>query len=80
MQVILYPRKDGGVCVVTPVMNSQLTIDEIAAKDVPTGVPYVIVESETVPKDRYFRDAWEADFSSPDGYGAAHGIQPEDAA
>jgi hypothetical protein len=42
---------------------------EVAKKDVPANVPYIIVEADTIPSDRTFRDAWEADFSNPDGYG-----------
>lgn len=79
-RAIVYPRKDGGVCVVIPVAGCGLTLEEIAAKDVPAGVPFVYVEASQIPEDRYFRDAWVADFSSPDGYGGEHGIQPEDAA
>ena len=36
-----------------------LTIDEIAAKDVPAGKPFKIVEAADIPADRTFRDAWE---------------------
>jgi hypothetical protein len=78
--MIIYPRKDGGVCVITPVADCGLTEDEIAAKDVPTGRPYKIVSLADLPTDRTFRDAWEADFSSPDGYGADHGIQESEGA
>jgi len=43
--------------VVTPV-STELTVDEIAAKDVPAGKSYTIVEDSQVPTDRSFRDAW----------------------
>ena len=46
-----------------------LSISELAQKDVPAGTPYLIVEDDVVPSDRTFRNAWEADFSNPDGYG-----------
>jgi hypothetical protein len=36
-----------------------LTIEEIAAKDVPEGKPYKIVDVADIPSDRTFRDAWE---------------------
>jgi hypothetical protein len=36
-----------------------LTIEEIAAKDVPTGKPYKIVDVADIPSDRTFRNAWE---------------------
>lgn len=44
-------------------------IERIAKKDVPTGLPYLIIDSSDVPEDREFRDAWSADFSFPHGYG-----------
>lgn len=31
----------------------------IAAKDVPEGKPYKIVDVSDIPEDRTFRDAWE---------------------
>ena len=50
------------------------TSEVVARKDVPAGVPYKIVNSEDLPQDHTFFNAWEADFSNPDGYG----IGPED--
>lgn len=46
-----------------------LPINEVALKDVPPGVPYLIIDEEDVPSDHTFFNAWEADFSNPDGYG-----------
>lgn len=56
---IIYPTDDGGVAVIVPAPNSGLTIEEIAAKDVPTGKDYQIVDVADVPSDRTFRNAWE---------------------
>jgi hypothetical protein len=39
-------------------LNSGLTIEEIAAKDVPAGKPFQIVDVSEVPSDRTFRGAW----------------------
>lgn len=58
-KVIVYPKDDGGVVVVVPIQDSGLTIEEIAAKDVPAGKPYKIIDASEVPTDRTFRDAWE---------------------
>ena len=58
-QRIIYPTDDGGVAVVVPAPNSGLTIEQIAAKDVPAGKPYRIVDINDVPSDRTFRGAWE---------------------
>ena len=55
---IIYPTDDGGVAIIVPA-DCGLTIDEIAAKDVPEGKPYKIVDVADIPSDRTFRDAWE---------------------
>lgn len=55
---IIYPNDDGGVSVIVPSPNCELTIEEIAAKDVPAGKPFQIVDVEDIPSDRTFRDAW----------------------
>ena len=58
-QRIIYPSDDGGVCVIVPAPDCGLTIEEIAAKDVPAGKPYKIVDAADIPEDRTFRGAWE---------------------
>lgn len=58
-QRIIYPTDDGGVAVIVPAPGSGLTIQEIAAKDVPFGKPYKIVDMNDIPTDRTFRNAWE---------------------
>ena len=55
---ILYQTEDGGVAVIIPV-STELTLEEIAKKDVPSGRPYKIVDVSEVPSDRTFRNAWE---------------------
>lgn len=70
---IIYTNEDGGVSIVIPTDEalSIMTIDEIAKKDVPTGLPYKIVEDSEIPEDRTFRDAWVVDESIlTDGVGA----------
>lgn len=54
---IIYPTDDG-VAVIVPA-DCGLTIEEIAAKDVPAGVSYKIVDVADIPEDRTFRNAWE---------------------
>ena len=56
---IIYPTPEGGVAIITPILDSGLTVEEIAAKDVPAGVPFRIVEATDIPEDRTFRNAWE---------------------
>jgi hypothetical protein len=56
---IIYPKDDGGVAIVIPAADCGLTIEEIAAKDVPQGKPFKIVDVSEIPTDRTFRNAWE---------------------
>ena len=56
---IVYQNDDGGVSVIVPAPECGLTIEEIAAKDVPAGKPYKIVDVSDIPSDRTFRNAWE---------------------
>jgi hypothetical protein len=58
-QRIIYPTDEGGVAVVIPAPECGLTIEQIAAKDVPAGKPYKIVDVADIPSDRTFRNAWE---------------------
>ena len=58
---IVYTQDDGTVAVVVPTPEAleTMTIEQIAAKDVPQGKAYHIVEDSEVPTDRTFRGAWE---------------------
>ena len=68
-QVIIFPNDDGCLSVGYPAHECEIPIQEIARKDVPTGKPFLIIDSELLPKDHFFFQAWEADFSNPHGYG-----------
>lgn len=72
MSKIIYPIEDGKIAVIHQTPKSELSIEELARKDVPEGKPYVIVKDSDIPEDRTFRGAWEADFSKPDGVGIGH--------
>jgi hypothetical protein len=58
-QRIIYPNDEGGVSVIVPAPECGLSVEEIAAKDVPAGKPYKIVDVADIPSDRTFRAAWE---------------------
>lgn len=73
-KVIIYPNASGGLVLVIPAPDCGLTIEQIAAKDVPTGVPYKILDKSETPEDHLFFDAWEADFSTYDGLGQDYGV------
>ena len=68
---IIYPTDDGGVAVIIPAPECGLTIEEIAAKDLPRVVvmqdgvvvsstprSFEIVDVSEIPSDRTFRGAW----------------------
>ena len=57
---IIYPTDDGGVAVIVPAAECGLTIEQIAAKDVPAGKEFKIVDVSEIPSDRTFRAAWES--------------------
>ena len=65
--MIIYNDPETGILVemfpclnaTNPATNKPFTVQEIADKDVPDGVPYSIVEDSTIPTDQSFRDAWK---------------------
>lgn len=54
---IVYKNDDGTIAIIVPA-ECGLTIEEIAAKDVPSGKEYHIVNASDIPSDRTFRNAW----------------------
>ena len=70
MTKIIYKQDSGVLAVITPILTeinpvtgNPFTIEEIAAKDVPTGKKYKIIEDSDLPSNRNFRDAWTVDES-----------------
>jgi len=57
MKRIVYQNDEGGISIIVPA-DCGLTIEEIAAKDVPQGKSYNIVDVSEIPTDRTFRNAW----------------------
>ena len=65
---IIFPQETG-IAVINP--TADLTIEETALKDVPSGVKFKIINVSDLPENRDFRNAWEYDFTdSYDGVGA----------
>lgn len=60
-QRIIYKNETGGVSVIIPFLACGLTIVQIAAKDVPAGKPYKIVDASEIPTDRSQRHLWDID-------------------
>lgn len=72
-QVILYTQPSGVAAVIHPAPEAlaQYGIHAIAAKDVPAGLPYKIVDAADIPTDRSMRAAWTVHTSLlTDGVGA----------
>ena len=69
-QLIIYPNSEGGITILNP--TGELPIEDVAQKDVPAGVPFKYITESDLPEDRYFRNAWESDFSEPDGHGIGY--------
>jgi hypothetical protein len=68
---IIYKTEENTVSVIVPSPNWSGTMEELAQKDVPTGLKYKIVEDSVIPSDRSFRNAWEVDEADlTDGVGA----------
>lgn len=59
MKTLIAYKQNDEVLILHPILNCGLTIEEIASKDVPVGLPYVFVDNEHNPID------WD----KPDGTG-----------
>ena len=55
---IIYTNDDGSISIVIPADNCGLTVEQIQAKDVPSGKTSYIVDKSVIPTDRSFRNAW----------------------
>ena len=58
---IIYKTPEGTVSVISASPEWEGTMEELAQKDVPTGLKYKIVEDSDISSDRSFRNAWEVD-------------------
>ena len=68
MKIIIYSNETG-IAIMTP--SGELSVEDTAKKDVPTGVKYKIINVSDLPKEKDFISAWEFDFSTDfDGVGA----------
>ena len=54
----IYTRDDGGISIVTPADNTDLTLEQIKNKTCPSGKTVYTVNKSVIPTDRSFRDAW----------------------
>jgi hypothetical protein len=70
--VLALYEKDGHLYVLCPAPECEIPVDEIFRKDVPEGIPYVVINRSELPSDNDFLEAWEVDFSKPAGVGVGH--------
>ena len=71
MKLAIFPNDQGTISVLVPAPNSGLTLEQVCLKDIPSGAPFRFLDTAITPlPDREFRNAWTADFTNPDGYGA----------
>lgn len=58
---IIFKNTDGSIGIIHPTQEvlGKYTMKQIAEKDVPSGLSYVIVEDDAIPTDRTFRECWE---------------------
>ncbi|RLC11004.1 MAG: hypothetical protein DRI24_19450 [Deltaproteobacteria bacterium] len=70
-QIIIYVKASGGMMYVQRV-NQSLSWAQVAAKAVPSGIDYWVVDESELPTDSTFRDSWVIDVPSqgaPTGQG-----------
>ena len=68
---IIYKTVEGTVSIISPSPKWKGTMEELAQKDVPSGLKYKIVENSVIPSDRTFRNAWEVEEADlTDGVGS----------
>lgn len=60
-QVIVFQNEDGSIGVIHPSNEvlGKYTVKQVAEKDCPAGLPYIIIDSSEIPESRTFRSAWE---------------------
>ena len=63
MKRIIYKNPDNTVSIIIPSPEAlqSMNIEQIAKKDVPTGLKYKIVDVSEIPSDRSLRNAWSID-------------------
>ena len=79
-KLVIFKTSEGGLAILCPAPNclKKYTIEEIAAKDVPAGFSYKIIDKSELPQDPMWRDAWEIDDAElTDGVGADSNEFPE---
>tara|TARA_B100000925_G_scaffold144001_2_gene107872 strand:+ start:1043 stop:1270 length:228 start_codon:yes stop_codon:yes gene_type:complete len=67
---IVFMNDEGRVSIIAPAPDCDLSIEDLAKKDVPKGKKFKIINTTDVSSDRSFRNAWTVDESDlTDGVG-----------
>lgn len=77
MQVIIFPNDNGGVAVVYPAPEFADQIEAVAAKDVPNGKPWRIIDAAELPTAEA-RNRWLWTESGPLGVAPHVDVVPEE--
>lgn len=81
MKRIIYKNLDNTIAIIVPSEEAlaKYTYKQIAEKDVPARLEYVIVNTDVVPTDRTFRECWELEPNTKfDGVGSESNEFPEE--
>jgi hypothetical protein len=81
MKRIIYKNLDNTIAIIVPSEEAlaKYTYKEIAEKDCPAGLEYVIVNTDVIPTDRTFRECWELEPNTIfDGVGSESNEFPEE--
>lgn len=81
MKRIVFKNLDNIIAIIVPSEEAlaKYTYKQIAEKDVPAGLEYVIVNTDVVPTDRTFRECWELEPNTIfDGVGSESNEFPEE--
>tara|TARA_R100000773_G_C4204171_1_gene105583 strand:- start:205 stop:405 length:201 start_codon:yes stop_codon:yes gene_type:complete len=54
----IYENNEGGISIVVPVDNTNLTLEQIKNKTCPSDKKVYTVDKSAIPTDRSFRNAW----------------------
>lgn len=71
---IIYTLDNETTCCISPFLKSGLTLEEIAAKDVPFNLLFKIIDSDALSKVEGFSTAIEFSKAEADGVGADYGV------
>ena len=67
-KVIIFPQEGDSIALMYA-LDTSIPIEEVARRDIAPGIPFKVIDASLIPEDIEFLNAFEADFTNPDGYG-----------